>query len=96
MHNQKTYHVYTIETAEDKKKRLGEVVNTQIQSFLYHMISLEREAKVMNAIVDFLFAYYNIEDNLKESCKQIINDFIHTTIPKEKDDSIVTTSNQSS
>lgn len=104
MHNQKTYHIYTteIEAKEDKKNRMVEVVKSQIESFLYHMISLEREPKLMNDIVDYFFIYYNIENNKKDSCKQIIDDFIQTSKEQVNTITITTTtttttpSNQSS
>ena len=69
---QQNYNIYTFENPLEKKKRIGNLVNSELVSLIYNMISFEiSKPRVMEIIKKFTDYYQLNEENLISILKNI-------------------------
>ncbi len=75
MHNQKNYNIYNVESFETKENRLKTLIKSQINSFLYNMISLGTSPKVIRQCLIELVDTYEIEEEFIKKFDSTLNDY---------------------
>ena len=86
MHNQKNYNIYNNETAEEKDNRIQKIVENQLTSSIYNMISFDVDTSVMKRMVGLFIEDYELDDKVNEPLMKMIKDHEKRKEEKEKED----------
>jgi len=75
LHNQKNYNMYTSETNEEKCLRIKNTALSQLNSFIYNMLSFEiRKDKIRDLVINFC-RYHQIGEDQMASIFKNIEDY---------------------
>ena len=86
MHNQKNYNIYNNETAEEKDDRIKKIVENQLTSSVYNMISFDVDTSIMKRMVGLFIEDYELDDKVNEPLMKMIKDHEKRKEEKEKED----------
>ena len=75
MHNQKKCNLFIDENDTLKSVRIKGIVEKQLYSNLYNMISFEVNTSLMNKIINYFSNFYKLEKHNIESLNKIINNY---------------------
>jgi hypothetical protein len=75
MHNQKKCNLFIDENDALKSVRIKGIVEKQLYSNLYNMISFEVNTSLMNKIINYFSNFYKLEKHNIESLNKIINNY---------------------
>jgi hypothetical protein len=75
MHNQKKCNLFIDENDSLKIYRIKGIVEKQLFSNLYNMISFEVNISLMNRIINYFSNFYKLEKHTIESLNKIINNY---------------------
>ena len=95
MIKQKKYNMFNKENEEYKLKRIQLIVKSQLNTYLFNMISFCGDNNIMNDIILFFKNYYFLDKTIVDSLNNIIknysnykNDIENNIIEKKKDETI--------
>ena len=95
MIKQKKYNMFNKENEEYKLKRIQLIVKSQLNTYLFNMISFCGDNNIMNDIILFYKNYYFLDKTIVDSLNNIIknysnfkNDIENNIIEKKKDETI--------
>ena len=86
MHNQKNYNIYNNETAEEKDDRIKKIVENQLTSSVYNMISFDVDTSIMKRMVGLFIEDYELDDKVNEPLMKMIKEHEKRKEEKEKED----------
>ena len=95
MIKQKKYNMFNKENEKHKLKRIQLIVKSQLNTYLFNMISLCGDNNIMNDIILFYKNYYFLDKTIVDSLNNIIINYTHKKnienngiIEKKKDETI--------
>ena len=75
MIKQKKFNMFNKENEEYKFKRMNSIVKSQLNTYLFNMISFGVDNIIMNNIISYFKNYYFLEKNIVDSLYNIIKNF---------------------
>jgi hypothetical protein len=77
MLNQQNYNIYTFESFSDKQKRIQSIVQSQLISFIYNMLSFEISKNKVKEIIERFADYYTLTEEILKNLYKNIDDYLN-------------------
>ena len=89
MIKQKKYNMFNKENDQYKIKRIHLIVKSQLNTYLFNMISFGTDSMTMNDIISFFKNHYFLDKNIVDLLNNIIKNYSqNNNLEKKKDDAI--------